>query len=260
MPRCLELFSGTGSIGRAFRERGWEVVSLDIDPRSKPTIVANILDWEYEKAYPKGYFHFVWGSPLCTYYSIARSTKKSTEEELAYADSLVQRTLEIIDYFGCPWAIENPQTGKLKDRAFMVELALPFRDVTYCKYGARYKKTTRCWNSLGDHWKPEPVCCKDSRCEHFENGVHPATAQRGPCAKRGLRVPEGCHSQDELYHIPAGLCDEIARAAGSLVALKKHATESILRERDVAQTSEAAGPGHHEEQARLQDNFGGDSK
>ena len=226
----MELFAGTGSIGKAFKDRGWEVVSLDIDPKANPTIVADILKWDYEKAFPKGYFDFVWASPLCTYYSIARSTKPSTEEELAYADSLVQKSLEIVNHFGTPWAMENPATGRLKNRPFMQELELPFKDVTYCKYGARYKKKTRIWTSLGDHWQPRPVCSRDSRCEHFEFGVHPATAQRGPCFKMGQRVPEGCHKQNELYHIPAALCDEIARAAGSIVALERHAAESMLRE------------------------------
>jgi len=221
MPRLLELFTGTGSIGRAFEDRGWQVVSLDIDPKSNPTIVADILKWD-EKAYPKGYFDFVWASPICLYYSIARSTKKSTQAELAYADSLVQKSWEIINYFGAPWAFENPQTGSLKTRPFMLELALPFRDVTYCKYnGPRYKKATRIWTSLGEHWQPKPVCCKDSRCEHFEHGCHPSTAQRGPCFKKGAKEPEGCHTQSQLYHIPAALCDEIAGAAES--ALRENA-------------------------------------
>ena len=246
MPRLLELFSGTGSIGRAFRDRGWEVVSLDVDPKSHPTICADILEWD-EKTYPKDHFQFIWASPLCTFYSRARTLRKSTEEELMYADSLVQKTLQIQKYYGAHWAFENPATGRLKNRPFMQELNLPFKDVTYCKYGARYKKQTRVWTSLGNFWQPEPVCCAKSRCEHFASGMHPATAQRGPCrCAVGMRTGDD-FTQSQLYHIPAALCDEIARAA-----------ESILRERDDTQTSEAAGTRHEEEQEGLQSNFGGD--
>ena len=43
--RLLELFSGTGSVGRAFEALGWEVTSLDVE--GEPTIKCDIMDWDY---------------------------------------------------------------------------------------------------------------------------------------------------------------------------------------------------------------------
>ncbi len=60
--RLLELFSGTGFIGRAFEAQGWEVISV------------------------------IWASPPCTNYSALR---KSIEDERLDSDELVRRTLEI---------------------------------------------------------------------------------------------------------------------------------------------------------------------
>ena len=61
--RMLELFSGTGSVGNVFRERGWDVTSLDRDMQAD--IKADILDWDYRQ-FPPGHFYFIWASPPCT--------------------------------------------------------------------------------------------------------------------------------------------------------------------------------------------------
>ena len=116
--RILELFSGTGSIGEAYKEGAWEVVSLDVVKTNMPTICCDIMFWDY-KLYPPGYFDAIWASPVCTHYSCARTNAK-TPRNFEWADGLVLKTLEIIEYFNPPvWYIENPQSGLLKTRPFM---------------------------------------------------------------------------------------------------------------------------------------------
>ena len=75
MPKVLELFKGTGSVGDAFERIGWEVTSVDMVAKFKPTHVCNILDFDY-KQYAPDHFDFVWGSPPCTEFSIAKTQGK----------------------------------------------------------------------------------------------------------------------------------------------------------------------------------------
>ena len=95
--RLLELFCGTGSIGKAFNKQGWEVVSLDLNPKAGATITADILTWDYT-VFENGHFDAIWSSPVCTMYSRARTTGKSPRD-LLWADSLVAKTIQIIKYF-----------------------------------------------------------------------------------------------------------------------------------------------------------------
>ena len=73
-PVLLELFSGTGSVGRAFRARGWEVFSVDIDAAAKPTLVANVLDLQLDALPPR--VDCIRASPPCTHYSRARTKER----------------------------------------------------------------------------------------------------------------------------------------------------------------------------------------
>ncbi len=108
-PRLLDLFSGTGSVGNVFADEGYEVVTVDVNPRFHPTVVADIMEWDYRAAYPVGYFDVFSACPPCEQLSQARTT---APRDLVGAERLVQRALEIVRYFRpSRWFMENPRTG-----------------------------------------------------------------------------------------------------------------------------------------------------
>ena len=195
----LELFSGTGSVGLIAKSLGFNVISLDL---KNADINCDILEWDY-KQFDRNHFDFIWASPPCTEYSIA---KRTGIRNIEYANSIVLKTIEIIEYFGWPYfVIENPQTGLLKSQPFMN--GLRFNDIDYCKYGFNYRKRTTLWNNL-DRWKPRSLCKKD--CGKVVNNKHIETAQRAPSGKRenwGENYVK--HKQEDLYKIPADLICEI---------------------------------------------------
>jgi len=140
----LELFSGTGSVGKVCKKIGWNVISLDIDNRAD--IVCDILKWNY-KIYPRDYFSMIWASPPCDEYSCMNRCRPQKILNIKYADKLVLKTLEIINYFKpTAWYIENPQTGLLKSRPFMKDLS--FIDVDYCMFNWYIRKRTRIWTNI----------------------------------------------------------------------------------------------------------------
>lgn len=192
-PVLLELFSGTGSIGRAFGALGWEVISVDIDPRANATYCCDVLQWDYTCL---DHVDVIWASPPCTMFSNART--KGCSADLESADSLVLRTLEIAEGLGNPALfLENPHSGKLKRRGLLDHLSM--RVLDYCRYDMPYRKRTSVWTSTT--WVPSQKLCKHD-CASSVNGKHLAIAQQGPPGPR--------FTQRQLYMIPAKLCEEIA--------------------------------------------------
>ena len=193
--KLLELFSGTGSVGKVARFYGFDVVSLDRDMDAN--IKMDIMDWNYQDFPPK-YFDVIWASPPCTEYSRAKTVGVRKIDE---SNAIVLKVLQIIQYLDpIFFIIENPQSGLLKDQYFMNDI--PYDDVDYCKYGMPYRKRTRLWNNVYG-WVPKPLCKRD--CDSFENGRHKEHAQRGPSGKKETWNNQIKHKQTELYVIPSEL-------------------------------------------------------
>tara|TARA_R100000700_G_C3142073_1_gene123553 strand:+ start:80 stop:760 length:681 start_codon:yes stop_codon:yes gene_type:complete len=180
MLKVLELFSGTGSVGKVAKSLGWEVLSLDLELEAD--LKMDIMDWDY-KSYPRDSFDIVWASPPCTFYSNLQNcwmgrrkadgiliTKEVLENQRIESDKLIRRTLEIIDYFNPElWFMENPQRGQLKNRDIVK--GLPFYDVSYCMYSDwGYEKRTRIWTNKKD-WK-NLICDRSGLCGNMKEKKH----------------------------------------------------------------------------------------
>ena len=70
----LEIFSGTGSIGKVARKLGLSVISIDIEAKFKPDIITDILTYDY-KSLPIP--DILWASPPCTSFSRLVCTHKN---------------------------------------------------------------------------------------------------------------------------------------------------------------------------------------
>ena len=158
--RSLELFSGNGTVSSVFKSNNFETHSLDIDKIHNPTMVQDILTWDYT-IFPPNFFDFIWASPDCTSWSIACHRHRTIKEGLVpktetaiIGEKLIRKTLEIIDYFKpTVWIIENPR-GRL--RHFPPMKKLPHRTtVYYCNYGFPIQKPTDLWSNV-ELWDEKP--------------------------------------------------------------------------------------------------------
>lgn len=208
--KCLELFSGTQSVGKVLKEENYEVISVDIEDYKGqfiPTHKCSILDFDY-KQYPVGYFDCIWASPPCRYYSKLqeifhqkRLTKDGLELLRVGADELVSKTLEIIDYFKPTlWFMENPQSGCLKNRD--VVKSLPFYDVDYCRYANwGYRKRTRIFTNKKNF---VPKLC-NKKCGSMIGNKHKLIF----CGDKTERTQGGLSSTLLRYRIPPNLISEL---------------------------------------------------
>jgi hypothetical protein len=220
--RLLELFCGTGSVGHVAKTLGYEVTSIDIQTHRgcpSPDIQTDILDWDYRRSpFPQKHFTVIWASPPCTSYArmqhinLGRKvkntgevfTKELWERRKTEADKLVQRALDIMEYFQPgTWILENPQTGDLKNRSIMNDI--PFVDVDYCQYGMPYRKRTRLWTNTNPAVLKPRMCPGKGKCQQMIGRRHKKITVNG--SDRGI-FNCGTTTLDR-YRIPQQLVKEL---------------------------------------------------
>ena len=236
----LELFSGTHSVGKVCRKRGYTVISVDITDHCGvyiPTFKCDIMDFDYKK-YPKDHFDIIWASPPCRYYSVLQHswygrtriidnqrvtfTKEIHEKLMNQDDRLSMKALEIINYFKPKmWFIENPESSQLKNREHMKNL--PYYTVSYCHYNFPYRKHTRIWTNVKGF---KPKYCRNDCDQRVPNtSIHKEDLVKHKkhlnCVKVRMKhksEAQGVHkgrgtTKLERYRIPPDLIEELIKDA-----------------------------------------------
>ena len=202
--KVLDLFSGTQSIARAFRNNGHETYTIELDKKHDG------IDW-YEDIMnitAKDIFErfgnpdVIWASPPCEKFSVAAIGKHWTKgtnlpktKDTAKALELLEYTVNLIKELNPTYYfIENPR-GKMRKMDCME--GFPRYTVTYCQYGDTRMKPTDIWTN---HPNPKfkPICKNGDPCH-----IPPP---------RGSRTgTQGLKGAIERSKIPIELCEHIVR-------------------------------------------------
>ena len=194
--KVLDLFSGLGGWSSAFRNRGHEVVTVDIDPSFNPTIVANINELELEHLGDG--WDIVLASPPCECFSVASISKHwlggygscvPKTERAKSALELVRHTLDLIEGLEPKsWILENPRS-KLRKIPFMGKYERA--TVTFCQYGDERMKPTDLWGVFPPTLEFRPMCKPSDDCHvRAPRGSKTGTQGRKNSASRSL-IPYG---------------------------------------------------------------------
>jgi site-specific DNA-cytosine methylase len=103
----LDLFSGLGGASQAMKDRNWEVVTVDNDPRFNTDIQCDVRNPALLDILPHKSFDLVWASPPCVDFSVIRRLPARRLHRPPDM-SCVEATLRIIHALNpCFWIMEN---------------------------------------------------------------------------------------------------------------------------------------------------------
>ena len=188
---------------------GWQCTTLDNDPKFQPSILVDIMEWDYSDFGPVDVF---WAGTPCTLFSNASFKRDPTKGNI-----LAQKTLDILKHFQTLnpkliWFIENPWSSLLKRQEGFRDL--PFTKVDYCQYATvpdfGYKKRTILWNNLNSF--EGKLCPGPGKCVNMIGKHHFCTAQQGRQLLCRAPLQQETWTRSQLYRMPPALCAELVQA------------------------------------------------
>jgi len=210
--KLLELFAGSGSVGKEADKQGFKVFSIDW---TKYENIDLVLDIEELKLSDVPFIpDVIWASPDCTTYSIAACSHHRNKDKTPKSDyatkcdnvnkhwlNLIKKWLELnpnLIFF-----IENPR-GNLRHMDFMKEFKR--HTVWYCQYGDDRAKPTDIWTN-SKTWIPRPECHNykyDKEGNIVDKHCHHQSARRG--SRTGTQGRKNSYNRSL---IPEQLCKEV---------------------------------------------------
>lgn len=127
----LDLFSGLGGASAAMVERGWDVVTVDVEAKFNPSVVADLREWSWTGRQPT----LVWASPPCREFSDAYSAPNGPgsacpiQPDFALVLAALRIVLETRPQY---WVIENVRGAR---RYLNIILGEPKRCGSFCLWG-----------------------------------------------------------------------------------------------------------------------------
>lgn len=218
--KVLELFSGTKSISKAFKERGHETFTIDFNKQFDPDLCVDILDFDISML-PKEWRNLdvIWASPPCQTFSVVTTGRnfdngKPSTSRCYIGLALAMKSIEIIKELKPKyWFIENPR-GMLRKQHFMLNFVR--KTVTYCKYGDKNQKPTDIWTNAVS-WISKKVCNAGDNCHEYQPRTYKSKIRHGVV---GLGV-QGLANAKERGIIPKQLCEEIVNVCQNKIKIKQ---------------------------------------
>ncbi len=137
---CIDLCAGLGGFSRAFKQQRWEVVTIDVERKHKPTILADVRYLPLREGLEPDALLM---SPPCQRFSIA--CPEFPKKGIKLALEIVGACLEaVVSLKPKKWAMENPR-GRL--RWF---IGKPKQTIRYSDYDKDFptKKPTDVWGTI----------------------------------------------------------------------------------------------------------------